>query len=195
MTVGRFAARPPRNFARSRPGAAARFAARSRCHRGNSGRGGFIIGTLVAYLGLAGDTPTPHMLGDVRVESARGAHRRTTPWCVGWCLGGESRHFAQQPVDYVPKLRQGNEDLVDGSSRAISVTACPSSPSEQRRRPYLVLLHCYPRLTDVHRVAQALREQYFVVLPDRAAMATRPTGRPADHSNYSKRTMAHDVIG
>ena len=47
-----------------------------------------------------------------------------------------------------------------------------------------------------HRVAQALHERYFIVLPDLRGYgdSSKPAGLP-DHSNYSKRTMAQDVIG
>jgi haloacetate dehalogenase len=62
--------------------------------------------------------------------------------------------------------------------------------------PTLVLLHGYPQTHVMwHRVARALREHYFVVLPDLRGYgdSSKPVGLP-DHSNYSKRTMAQDVI-
>jgi haloacetate dehalogenase len=62
--------------------------------------------------------------------------------------------------------------------------------------PTVVLLHGYPQTHVMwHRVAQALRERFFIVLPDLRGYgdSSKPVGLP-DHSNYSKRTMAQDVI-
>ncbi len=63
--------------------------------------------------------------------------------------------------------------------------------------PTLVLLHGFPQSHGLwHRVAQDLQNHYFLVLPDLRGYgdSAKPVGLP-DHSNYSKRTMAQDVIG
>jgi haloacetate dehalogenase len=64
-------------------------------------------------------------------------------------------------------------------------------------RPTLLLLHGFPETHVVwHRVVQALQEQYFLVLPDlRGYGDSSQEAGLADHSNYSKRTMAQDVMG
>jgi haloacetate dehalogenase len=62
--------------------------------------------------------------------------------------------------------------------------------------PTLVLLHGFPESHVMwHRVAQALRQRYFMVMPDLRGYgdSAKPTGL-ADHSNYSKRAMAQDVV-
>jgi haloacetate dehalogenase len=65
-----------------------------------------------------------------------------------------------------------------------------------RHKPALVLLHGFPQTHVMwHRVAQLLREDYFLVLPDVRGYgdSSHAPGLP-DHSNYSKRAMATDVI-
>jgi haloacetate dehalogenase len=89
-----------------------------------------------------------------------------------WFAGFESRHFEANGVSIFARFG-GNVDA-----------------------PTLVLLHGYPQTHVMwHRVAQALRERYFIVLPDLRGYgdSSKPAGLP-DHSNYSKRTMAQDVI-
>lgn len=63
-------------------------------------------------------------------------------------------------------------------------------------KPALVLLHGFPQTHALwHRVAQALRDDFFLVMPDLRGYgdSAKPAGL-ADHSNYSKRSMAADVI-
>jgi len=63
-------------------------------------------------------------------------------------------------------------------------------------RPALVLLHGFPQTHAMwHRVAQQLADEYWIVMPDLRGYgdSDKPAGRP-DHSNYSKRTMAQDVV-
>lgn len=65
-----------------------------------------------------------------------------------------------------------------------------------RNKPALVLLHGFPQTHVMwQRVAQLLREDYFLVLPDVRGYgdSSHAPGLP-DHSNYSKRAMAADVI-
>jgi haloacetate dehalogenase len=61
----------------------------------------------------------------------------------------------------------------------------------------LVLLHGFPQTHVMwHRVAQALKNDYRLVLPDLRGYgdSSHVPGLP-DHSNYSKRAMAQDVVG
>ncbi|HVY64096.1 MAG TPA: alpha/beta hydrolase [Gammaproteobacteria bacterium] len=63
-------------------------------------------------------------------------------------------------------------------------------------RPALVLLHGFPQTHAMwHRVAPRLRERFALVLPDLRGYgdSDKPEG-PADHSAYSKRTLARDVV-
>jgi haloacetate dehalogenase len=60
----------------------------------------------------------------------------------------------------------------------------------------LLLVHGYPETHLMWRhVAARLRGDYFLVLPDLRGYgdSAKPAGLP-DHSNYSKRTMAHDLV-
>jgi haloacetate dehalogenase len=64
-------------------------------------------------------------------------------------------------------------------------------------KPVLVLLHGFPQTHVMwHRVAQALKNDYRLVLPDLRGYgdSSHEPGLP-DHSNYSKRAMAEDVVG
>ena len=65
-----------------------------------------------------------------------------------------------------------------------------------RGKPALVLLHGFPQTHVMwHRVAQLLQNDYFLVLPDVRGYgdSSHAPGLP-DHSNYSKRGMAADVV-
>ena len=63
-------------------------------------------------------------------------------------------------------------------------------------RPALLLLHGFPQSHVMwHRVAQLLEKDYFLVLPDLRGYgdSSKTPGLP-DHSNYSKRNMAYDMV-
>ena len=63
------------------------------------------------------------------------------------------------------------------------------------QKPALLLLHGFPQSHVMwHRVAQQLAKDYFLVLPDLRGYgdSSKTPGLP-DHSNYSKRNMAHDM--
>jgi haloacetate dehalogenase len=65
-----------------------------------------------------------------------------------------------------------------------------------RHKPALVLLHGFPQTHAMwHRVAQNLRDEFFLVMPDLRGYgdSSHATGL-SDHSNYSKRAMAQDVV-
>lgn len=63
--------------------------------------------------------------------------------------------------------------------------------------PTLLLLHGFPETHVMwHRVVQALQERYFIVLPDlRGYGDSSKADDVPDHSSYSKRVMAQDMIG
>ena len=63
-------------------------------------------------------------------------------------------------------------------------------------RPVLVLLHGFPQTHVLwHRVAQQLKDRYRIVMPDLRGYgdSSHAPGQP-DHANYSKRTMAQEVV-
>ena len=63
------------------------------------------------------------------------------------------------------------------------------------QKPALLLLHGFPQSHVMwHRVAQQLASDYFLVMPDLRGYgdSSKTPGLP-DHSNYSKRNMAHDM--
>ena len=63
-------------------------------------------------------------------------------------------------------------------------------------RPALVLLHGFPQSHVMwHRVARQLVDEFWIVMPDLRGYgdSSSPPG-DAEHSNYSKRAMADDVV-
>lgn len=63
-------------------------------------------------------------------------------------------------------------------------------------KPALLLLHGFPQTHALwQRVAQQLQQDYWLVLPDLRGYgdSAKPAGLP-DHSNYSKRTLAQDMV-
>ncbi len=70
------------------------------------------------------------------------------------------------------------------------------SRGAQGARPALLLLHGFPQSHVMwHRVAQRLQQDFYLVLPDLRGYgdSSKAPGLP-DHSNYSKRTMAQDLV-
>jgi len=66
----------------------------------------------------------------------------------------------------------------------------------QRHKPALLLLHGFPQTHAIwHRVAQHLKDDFFLVMPDLRGYgdSARAPGL-ADHGNYSKRAMAQDMV-
>ncbi len=64
-------------------------------------------------------------------------------------------------------------------------------------KPALLLLHGFPQTHVLwHRVAQRLKDDFFLVMPDLRGYgdSSREPGLP-DHSNYSKRALAADAVG
>lgn len=62
--------------------------------------------------------------------------------------------------------------------------------------PPMLLLHGFPQTHVIwHKVADALARKYTLVMPDLRGYgdSSRPPGLP-DHSNYSKRVMAQDMV-
>jgi haloacetate dehalogenase len=65
-----------------------------------------------------------------------------------------------------------------------------------RGGPPLLLLHGFPQTHAIwHRVALALKDRFFLVIPDLRGYgdSSKPPGE-ADHANYSKRVMAADMV-
>lgn len=63
-------------------------------------------------------------------------------------------------------------------------------------RPALLLLHGFPQSHVIwHRVAQQLEKDFYLVMPDLRGYgdSSKAPGLP-DHSNYSKRAMAQDMV-
>jgi haloacetate dehalogenase len=63
-------------------------------------------------------------------------------------------------------------------------------------KPALLLVHGFPQTHALwQRVAQQLKNDYWIVLPDLRGYgdSAKPAGLP-DHGNYSKRTMAQDLV-
>ena len=176
---------------------------------------GVIVGTVVAYLGLVG-AYAHHLsrLSDVPVSNllaASSAYRYSAARSAGASAGASRRHSPDNPSSSF------QEDTAKGTRwrliRGRRLKDLGSTGFESRHfdvngvsifarfggnadAPTLVLLHGYPQTHVMwHRVAQALRERYFIVLPDLRGYgdSSKPAGLP-DHSNYSKRTMAQDVI-
>lgn len=94
----------------------------------------------------------------------------------GWFEGFESRTFE-----------------VKGTS--IHLRFSKVAPGEPPR-PALLLLHGFPQSHVMwHRVAQRLAPHYFLVMPDLRGYgdSSKAPGQP-DHGNYSKRSMAGDMV-
>ena len=95
---------------------------------------------------------------------------------MSWFEGFESRSFE-----------------VNGAS--INARFSRVTPGDELR-PALLLLHGFPQSHVMwHRVAQRLAKDYFLVMPDlRGYGDSSKTAGLSDHSNYSKRNMAHDAV-
>lgn len=90
--------------------------------------------------------------------------------------------------DWFPGLRAGKFDVGEVSIFA-RYGGDPNAPA-------LLLVHGYPETHLMwHQVAQRLRDRYFLVIPDLRGYgdSSKPVGLP-DHSNYSKRAMANDLV-
>jgi len=63
-------------------------------------------------------------------------------------------------------------------------------------KPALLLLHGFPQTHAIwHRVAQQLKDDFFLVMPDlRGYGDSQKPAAAADHANYSKRVMAQDMV-
>ena len=91
---------------------------------------------------------------------------------AGWFEGFSSREFA-----------------VDGASIFARYGGNPAGPT-------LLLVHGSPETHVMwRRTVEELREDFFIILPDLRGYgdSSKATGMP-DHSNYSKRTMAQDLV-
>ena len=95
------------------------------------------------------------------------------------------------PMSWFDNFEQRSFE-VNGAT--ISARVSSAVPGEAPK-PALLLLHGFPQSHVMwHRVAQQLEHDYFLVLPDLRGYgdSSKTPGLP-DHSNYSKRNMAHDM--
>ena len=91
-----------------------------------------------------------------------------------WFEGFEIRHFQVNGAEIYARVSAG----LQGS------------------RPALLLLHGFPQSHVMwHRVAQQLQKDFYLVMPDLRGYgdSSKAPGLP-DHSNYSKRAMAQDLV-
>ncbi len=82
------------------------------------------------------------------------------------------------------------------SRRRIKTTGAAINLVAGGKGPAVLLLHGYPQTHAMwHKVAPALARDYTVVCPDLRGYgaSSKPKGLP-DHSNYSKRAMALDMV-
>jgi haloacetate dehalogenase len=85
--------------------------------------------------------------------------------------------------------------LFEVNGTTIHVRFSKLEPGESPR-PVLLMLHGFPQSHLMwHRVAQRLARQYFLVMPDLRGYgdSSKAPGLP-DHSNYSKRSVAQDMV-
>ena len=88
---------------------------------------------------------------------------------------------------WMPGLRQQRITVDDG----VEINAWVGGQG-----PALLLVHGHPQTSAIwHRVAPRLAQQFTVVLADLRGYgdSSRPAGDP-EHANYSKRTMARDLL-
>ena len=70
------------------------------------------------------------------------------------------------------------------------------SPASDRQKPALLLLHGFPQTHAMwHRVAQGLKQDFFLVMPDLRGYgaSSAPPAQP-DQSHMSKRAMAQAMV-
>ena len=102
-------------------------------------------------------------------------------------------NFVERNME-VPDASQAGR-LADDQREAPSIRVRVSE-RPPGNRPVLLLLHGFPQCHVMwHRVAQAMQHQFFLVMPDLRGYGDsfKPAGLK-DHSNYSKRTMASDLV-
>jgi haloacetate dehalogenase len=95
---------------------------------------------------------------------------KTIPWFEHF----EQRRFDVNGVQINARIAQGQPD----------------------GRPVLLLLHGFPQTHVMwHRVAQRLQQDFYLVMPDLRGYgdSSKAPGLP-DHSNYSKRALAQDMV-
>jgi haloacetate dehalogenase len=87
-------------------------------------------------------------------------------------------------------------DGFDAGLHAVNGVEIFARTGGRRDGPPLLLLHGFPQTHAIwHRVAQRLADRFFLVMPDLRGYgdSSKPQGA-ADHSTYSKRAMAADMV-
>ncbi|MES2635292.1 MAG: alpha/beta hydrolase [Pseudomonadota bacterium] len=87
-------------------------------------------------------------------------------------------------------------DGFDKASFAVNGTEIFARFGGAKGKPALLLLHGFPQTHAIwHRIAQQLKDDYFLVMPDLRGYgdSSKAPGQE-DHANYSKRTMARDMV-
>jgi haloacetate dehalogenase len=95
------------------------------------------------------------------------------------------------PDLFPPDFRVERRRSADGIALNVRYDATPSAG-----RPPLLLLHGFPQTHAIwHKIAARLRSKFTLVMPDLRGYgdSDKPQG-PADHSLYSKRSMALDAL-
>ena len=84
----------------------------------------------------------------------------------------------------------------EASTRDVGEVQIRARTGGRRNGPPLLLLHGFPQTHAIwHRVARQLSDRHFLVMPDLRGYgdSSKPAGL-ADHSNYSKRALAGDMV-
>lgn len=105
--------------------------------------------------------------------------------------GALGRRDTRGMLELFPRGFRIERRPVNGIALNVCYDAEPSAA-----RPPLALLHGFPQTHAIwHRVAERLRRSFTLVMPDLRGYgdSDKPAG-PRDHSAYSKRTMALDVL-
>jgi haloacetate dehalogenase len=103
--------------------------------------------------------------------------------------------FLEISMPWFEGLQERDIDLSSDAGQPIHIHARVSAGSP-RGRPALLLLHGFPQTHAMwNRVAMQLANDFYLVIPDLRGYgdSAKPEGTQ-DHSNYSKRTMARDMV-
>jgi len=105
--------------------------------------------------------------------------------------GGRRRRHTRAMLELFPRGFRVERRPANG----VMLNVCYDA-AEDTAKPPLLLLHGFPQTHALwHRVAERLRRTFTLVMPDlRGYGDSDKPETPADHSGYSKRTMAQDAV-